>query len=103
MKITLDELRQKALNKVAEAIKEQATEVKILLSKGFTNNTASVKDCCEKLEIKQITELLRERFSEYQIKSSVASEGHLTGVLTFSSGPCTLVYPLVWTITISKK
>lgn len=69
----------------------------------FPNDSNRVREFCEKLEIKTITEMLREEYKNYDIKSVVQSKGFLKGIITFNRGPCSLHYPLVWVLTLRKK
>ena len=78
-------------------------EVEILLEESFIDDTAIVRRYCDNLEVKTITELLREEFKDYNIRSVVKSKGYLQGIITFSEGPCVMSYPLVWTLTLLKK
>ena len=97
------ELLEYALRKLQVAIEKNEVQVEILLDERFPNDTNSVKKYCDELEVKTITELLREEFKNYDIRSVVESKGYLQGIITFTKGPCIMAYPLVWILTLQKK
>ena len=97
------ELLDHAVREVKEAVDNNAPEVVILLKEHFQNSTSEVQKYCDALEVKTITEILREEFKDYDIKSSVEIEGDLKGIITFEKGPCMLFYPLVWNLILHKK
>lgn len=88
---------------VAVKKKKKNQKVVIVLKQHYSKDDINkIKQYCDRYEIKEITELLREEFKEYDIKSTVRL-GSLTGVVTFSKGPCSLNYPLIWELTLRKK
>ena len=89
--------------KLRRQSKKKEWELEILLSESFPNDTTEVQKYCETLQLKNITETLREEFNNYNIKSIVKSKGNLTTILTFKKGPCTMFYPLVWCLTLQEK
>ena len=97
------ELLDHALRELRVAIKKDQNQVEIRLSDNFLNDTKVVKKYCDELELKIITEMLREEFNHYDIKSVVEIKGDLKGIITFERGPCTIYYPLVWRLTLRKK
>lgn len=97
------ELLNCALQKLNLAIEKGTSKVEILLDERFSSDTPSVKKLCDKLEIKKITELLREKFETFTLKSEVISTGHLKASITFTHGPCVMFYPLVWVLTLEEK
>lgn len=97
------ELLDHAFRELQVAIKNNKIQVEILLNERFSTNSNTVKKYCDELELKTITEILREEFSDYNIKSLVESKGYLQGVITFEKGPCVMFYPLVWKLTLRKK
>ena len=97
------ELLDYALRELRVAIKKGKRQVEIILDDNFLNDTKVVKKYCDELELKTITEMLREEFDDYNIKSVVKSKGDLKGIITFERGPCAMYYPLVWRLTLRKK
>ena len=98
-----NELLEYALRELQVAVKENKSQVEILLEEYFPNDTNKVREYCDELEIKTITEILREEFKNYYIRSTVESKGDLKAVLTFAEGPCKIFYTIVWTLTLRKK
>lgn len=98
-----NELLEYALRELQVAIEKNKVQVEILLKERFPNDTASIRQYCDELEVKTITELLREEFKNYDIRSVVESKGDLQGVITFTKGPCIMAYLLVWVLTLRKK
>ena len=96
------ELLDHAVREVREAVDKSVPEVVIFLEKHFRNSTSEIKKYCDNLEVKTITEILREEFNNYNIES-IVEIGDLTGVITFEKGPCALYYPLVWNLILHKK
>ena len=94
------ELLDYALRELEKAIEKDEREVKIVVDKFFTSDM-DFKESIQKWELKTITEILREEYSNYTIKSTVKNE-RLSMILTLKTG-CTLYYPLVWILTIAKK
>jgi len=97
------ELLDYALRELQVAVEQNKEIVEIMLKEHFECNDNKTRSFCDKFEIKTITELLREEFEDYDIKSVVELKGYLTGIITFSNGPCSLNYPLVWILTLRKK
>lgn len=97
------ELLDYALRELQVAVKKKRSKVEIKLEQHYSKDDLnSIKQYCDRFEIKEITELLREEFKEYDIKSVVRFK-NLTGVLTFNKGSCLLTYLLVWDLTLRKK
>ena len=96
------ELLDYALREIKEAIKQERTKIRIVLEECYTDEREKVLQYCEKLELKTITEILREEFENYTIKSVVASED-LNAIITFKRAPCAIFYSLIWTLTLQKK
>lgn len=97
------ELLDYALRELQVAVEQNKGTVEIKLEEYFQNAENKMRQFCNKFEIKTITELLREEFEDYDIKSIIELKGHLTGIITFSRGPCSLHYPLIWRLTLRKK
>lgn len=101
-----NELLDYANRKLKEAIKEEKEEIvaiKIELTDSFTgNSTEDIQKFAEKLEIKEITKLLREKYANYAIRSTVRG-GHMTSLISFKDSPCTIAYKLFWELTLLKK
>ncbi len=98
-----NELLEYALRELQVAVKENKSQVEILLKESFPNDTNRVRKYCDGLEMKTITEILREEFKNYDIRSTVESKGYLKAIITFERGPCEKFYPLVWKLTLRKK
>ena len=98
-----NELLEYVLRELQVSIKENQSQVEILLKERFPNDTDRVREYCDTLELKTITEILRGEFKNYTIKSTVESKGYLKAILTFERGPCEMFYPLVWVLTLQKK
>ena len=96
------ELLDYALYEVQKAIFTSIDEVKIVLDSNFSGNFSKMWEFCDRLEIKAITELLREEFNTYEIKSEV-DKGGITSVVTFEEGQCIFSFSLVWKLTLKKK
>lgn len=97
------ELLEYALRELQVAVKDNRQEVRIVLREGFDGDLDEIREICDRLEIKVITDRLRKEFTDYNIKSVVGKEGHLKMILSFENGPCDIYYPLVWTLTLRKK
>ena len=97
------ELLDYALRELQVAVEQNKGRVEIELEEYFQDDESKIKQFCNKFEIGTITELLREEFKDYDIKSIVKLKGHLKGIITFSRGPCSLHYPLVWVLTLRNK
>lgn len=97
------ELLEYALRKLQVAVKENKSQVEILLQDSFPNDTNQVRKYCSGLKMKLITEILREKFKDYDIKSTVESKGAFKAIFTFERGPCEMLYPLIWELTLRKK
>lgn len=98
-----NELLEYALRKLQVAVNENKSQVEILLKERFPNDTNKVREYCDNLELKTITEILREEFKNYDIRSTVESKGYLKAILTFERGQCEMFFSLVWNLTLLKK
>ena len=97
------ELLEHALRELQVAVQENKTKIEILIQKRFSGDVEAISRIAEKLEMKAITETLREEFSEYELKSRLGTKGELNAILTFKDEPCSLFYPLVWELNLQKK
>lgn len=95
------ELLDYALREPEKAIENKTGNVKIILMNNFLGEKEDMIRIVEQLELKTITEMLREEYSGYNIRSEVET-GTLRSVLTLRTG-CNLFYPLKWKLTIVKK
>ena len=96
------ELLDYALRELQVAVANNKQMVEIVLSQAFPNDYKKVKELCDTLEIKTITELLREELCEYEIRSEVATEDFSMNFM-FVKGPCEFYYKLLWKLTLRKK
>lgn len=96
------ELLDCALREFQAAVDGGKSEVEIMLKEYFSGDIADMQKIVEELEIKEIVEILREEFSEYDIKSRVGG-GHLNWVISKKNAPCELDYQLVWKSVLTKK
>lgn len=92
-----------ALRELQVAILHNTKKVEIVLENYFTGDVNSMRKLSDNLEIKTITEILREEFTNYEIRSIVGQKGQLNSIITFSHAPCVLSYPLVWELILQKK
>lgn len=92
-----------ARKELKTAIETNKMEVEIVLTSNFSKGTDEIQKYGEKFRIKTCTEILREEFNDYNIKSIVKVKGFLSAIVTYAKGPCTLNYPLVWCLTLQKK
>ena len=96
------ELLDCALREFQAAIDSGKTEVKIVVKQYFKGNTEDMQKIGKELEIKDIVELLREEFSEYDIKTRLQQDS-LSSVISFVNKPCRLTYNLVLKSILTKK
>lgn len=94
MKKDSNELLDIALRKVEEAVKSNLLTVEIMIRECFSGSSEEMKKICEQLELKTITELLREEFSEYEIKSIIRQRNRI-GIISTQNAPCSMFYALV--------
>ncbi|MDE5831122.1 MAG: hypothetical protein K2H53_05890 [Clostridia bacterium] len=97
-----NELLDHALRELQTAVTENKQEVTIVLEEYFDGDSKAMLEIVEKLEIKSITERLREEFSDFSIKSRVEC-GHLSSIITFKTGPCDIRYKLIWKLELIPK
>ena len=97
------ELLEHAFRELQVAVKENKPEVEIRIQEHFSGDIKETGKIVDRLEMRTITELLREEFSQYEIKSRVGTKGKLNGILSCKDSPCVLFYPLVWELTLQKK
>lgn len=100
-----EDLKEHALGEVQKALETGKTTVDILLYDGFPEVLEKIQKVCNKFKIKEISDDFRSRFKDYNIKSIVGCKGKIQAIVTFEKGPCVSanVYPLVWTLTLTKK
>jgi len=96
------ELLDFALRELQVAINHSNPKVEIVLDQEFSGGLNEMQEIGNKLEIRIITEIFREHFVDYKIKSDLSLK-NLSMVITFERGSCSLYYPLVWTLILQKK
>ena len=96
------ELLDYALRELQVAIYNGKKEVEIVLKEHCKKDIEQVKEIDNRLEIQTLTEMLREKFYNYDIKS-VVGLGHLNFAIKHMDTPCDLFYPIVWKLILQKK
>lgn len=97
-----NELLDYALRELEVAVANNKMEVKIVLDENFQGDKNEIYKFVDKLDIKTITQTLREKFNNYDVKSIVNTD-FFNVIITYKNAPCAFVYPLVWTLTLKKK
>ncbi|MCI8485897.1 MAG: hypothetical protein HFJ20_02105 [Clostridia bacterium] len=95
-----NELFNYTLRELKKAVKNGESELDIVLEEKCPRDDNKMNEICERLKIKAITEQLRNKFCNYDIKSDV----HYSNVLfiTYKTG-CDFGATIEWTLTISPK
>ena len=97
-----NELLDYSLREIQVAVSSNEGEVKIVLDECFKGEKKDIVKLTNELKMKEITEKLREKFSDYTVRSIVGPES-LNAIITYKTGPCDILYRLVWTLTLQKK
>ncbi len=101
-----NELLDYANRKLKKAMKDEKAEtlqVKIELSDSFAGDSKQdIQKFAEKLEIKELTRILREKYHNYVIRSTVRG-GDFTSLIMFRDSPCRISHKLFWELTLLKK
>lgn len=97
-----NELLDIALRLVEEAIENNSLKTEIVLKDWFSGDVDQMHEICEQLEIRLITELLRDEFKQYQIRS-IVREKSLSGIISFKNAPCSMFYNLIWELRLKPK
>lgn len=93
-----NELLDYALRELEVAINNQKYQLEIILNSNFPNDTNLMQRYCNNLRIKKNTELLRKKYKNYDIKSTVSLKSSFAKAnlsKTFS--------PLVWKLTLQRR
>lgn len=98
-----NELFDYALQKLQVAVSNNEMEVKIVLDEYFKGKEKEIAKFANKLGIKAMTQTLREKFSDYDVKSRVGKESKFNTIITYETAPCDIFYRLVWTLVLQKK
>lgn len=99
------ELFEHAIRELQNAIENNNQEVEILLDKNFSNNSKKFGKFCKKFETQRITDVIREKFPDYEIKSVIFGRCNFMAITSFEKKPCNTVasYSLIWKFTLQKK
>ena len=102
-----NELLEHALRELHKAMENNKQEVVILLKNAFIGDDAKMREVGEQLEIRAITGKIREKFSNYEIKSTIGLKGNFSCAVSFGNmgkiESCVFAYPLEWHLTLRKK
>lgn len=98
-----NELLDYALQKLQVAVESNQKEVNIVLDEYFKGEKKEIKKFANQLDIKTITQMLREKFSDYDVKSIVGTESKFNAIITYKTAPCDIFHCLVWILTLQKK
>ncbi len=98
-----NELLDYALRELQVAVENNKVEVKIVLDEYFKGEKKEIAKFADKVGIKTMTQTLREKFSDYDVKSRVGKESKFNAIITYKSGPCDIFHQLIWTLTLQKK
>lgn len=93
-----NELLDYALRELQVAANTNKKSIEIILLQDFNGD---IKELCDTLKIKEITEKLRAEFNDYTIKSRVVRR-NFSALITYVNGPCDLLYQVVWVLTLQK-
>ena len=99
------ELLDYAFRELQVAMEDDKQEVEIVLHEDFEDDLNKIKKLCDSLNIKTITNELREKFDNYAIRSEVFTKKNWEYILTYTLGNCSFCvrYPLVWKLTVAKR
>ena len=99
------ELLDMALRELHSAINEGKEEVELVLKKEFSGKQEDLQKFSNKYELKKVTELLREEYSDYEIKSIIYGEPNCLAIVCFDKGPCRKIgsYSIVWKLSLKLK
>lgn len=99
------ELLDMALRELHTAIKEGKEEVKITLQENSSGTQKEAERVSKKYEIKELTELIRKEFADYEVKSVIYSNLDNLAIISFKNSPCKkfTTYSLKWKLSLQKK
>lgn len=99
------ELLDMALRELNSAISEGKEEVKFILRKDFSGKQKNLQKFSDQHELKKVTMMLREEFSDYELKSEIYGELNCLAIVCFEKGPCKNVssYSLIWKLSLQSK
>lgn len=80
-------------------------EVEIILEKNSIGDKKAAEHFSNKYELKKLTELIREEFADYEVKSVICSKPNYLAIVCFSNKSCTNAasYSLIWKLSLQKK
>lgn len=96
-----NELLNYAIRQLTEMLKKEQTRVIIILKENFVGDENELNQLFEELKIKENTQIIRKKFQEYCVGSTVKRV--FTHIVTFTDSPCQYCFKIEWEINVSKK
>lgn len=97
------ELLYYALRELQVAIKEDKKCVEIILSNAYSSRTDEIFNLNQKLEIRDIAELLRKVYKDYYIQSIICPKANSVISIKLPQVTTISYCPIVWKLLLQKK